>query len=170
MSEDTNPIEPTEVEDIDAGPPSPADVAKATKKPKGDMKASPEEELVAVIEETPEEVVEVVEDVKPAKSKTLPKSAPHIVGNAPKDKVIVSRIVFKNIYAKKSLSVHHIQRRLNEVGYSEAFLDKDGWYGDRTKAALAEFQKDNGLSGDGDVTLETMYALFENDDNVIVVA
>lgn len=99
---------------------------------------------------------------------SAPKSEYAVVSNNDKDEVSLSKVVYKNLVAKKSLSVHHIQRRLNERGYTQAFLDKDGFYGDHTKEAMAKFQKDSKLSGEGMPDLETLNKLFDNDDNVKV--
>jgi len=65
--------------------------------------------------------------------------------------------------------VHHVQRRLVELGYKEAYADKDGWLGDLTKLAITNFQKDKGLNASGSMDADTITKLFEGDDNVIVV-
>lgn len=133
------------------------------------------------------EVVEVVEVEKPepkfenkkiadpvavdieAVRDSLPKPAGDaVVGNGVVDTVKLSTVVYKNLYAKKSLSVHHLQRRLSELGYSEAFQDKDGWFGNKTKLALAKFQQDNKVGADGNPDLETLKKLFAGDPNVEV--
>jgi peptidoglycan hydrolase-like protein with peptidoglycan-binding domain len=77
--------------------------------------------------------------------------------------------VYKNKYARKSLTVHHIQRRLVEWGHRDAGSDKDGWYGDITKSAVAAFQKARGLEGAGDMNAATLTALFDGDENVRIV-
>ena len=97
-------------------------------------------------------------------------SAYAVVGDGDVDDVYLSKVIYKNLYQKKSLSVHHIQRRLNERGYTLAYLDKDGFYGDKTKDAMAKFQADNNIAGDGMPDMATLIALFENDSNVRVVA
>lgn len=84
------------------------------------------------------------------------------------DTVRLSAIIFKNMFAKKSMSVHHVQRRLGELGYHDAWSDIDGWYGDLTKTAIAEYQSDYGIAGDGDVNMETLESLFIDDENVEV--
>ena len=100
----------------------------------------------------------------------VPASEYAVVGAGDVDEVSLSKVVYKNVVSKKSLSVHHIQRRLNERGYALAYLDKDGFYGDKTKDAMAEFQADNNIAGDGMPDMATLIALFENDSNVRVVA
>lgn len=141
---------------------------------------TPEKELIA------DEVVEAVEEKAaptptptptPAAAKTktesvvsAPPAAAHaVVGNDATDNVYLSKCVFKNMYAKKSLTVHHVQRRLNELGYRDAYVDKDGWYGDLTKHAVAELQADLGIEGDGTMDAETFAAIFDGDHNVTVI-
>ena len=98
---------------------------------------------------------------------SLPKPAGEaVVGNGVVDTVKLSAIVYKNLQAKKSLSVHHLQRRLNELNYVEAYQDRDGWFGDRTKTALARFQADNKVGADGVPDLKTLNKLFAGDPNV----
>jgi peptidoglycan hydrolase-like protein with peptidoglycan-binding domain len=92
-----------------------------------------------------------------------------VSGNAVDD-VLLSQCVYKNMYARKSLSVHHVQRRLVERGYTNAVGDKDGWYGDLTKDAVASFQKAHGIEGAGTMNAATLVALFDGDENVHVVA
>lgn len=134
------------------------------------------------------ETIEVVEAPKPVEPKiekkkiaepvavdieavrdSLPKPAGEaVVGNGVVDTVKLSAIVYKNLYAKKSLSVHHLQRRLSELGYSEASQDKDGWFGDKTKFALAKFQDDKKVGTNGTPDLATLKKLFTGDPNVEV--
>lgn len=98
---------------------------------------------------------------------SLPKPAGEaVVGNGLVDTVKLSAIVYKNLQAKKSLSVHHLQRRLNELNYVEAYQDRDGWFGDKTKTALARFQADNKVGADGVPDLKTLKKLFAGDPNV----
>lgn len=141
-----------------------------------------------VIAEDP--IVEVIEQVveapipatpKPAKKKhadpiavtiedienSLPTPAgPAVVGNGERDVVKVSSIIYKNEVARKSLSVHHLQRRLLELGYEDAGKDKDGYYGPLTRRALVIFQEKNGLDPDGVPSMTTLTKLFAGDPNV----
>jgi len=116
------------------------------------------------------EDVEKVEEpaaVRPAAS-SAPASAYAVVSGKSVDDVSLSKIVYKNMKAKKSLSVHHLQRRLVEWGFVSADLDNDGWYGDHTVEAVNEFQKKQGLPV-RDLDLVTLLAIFENDSNVRVL-
>ena len=95
-------------------------------------------------------------------------AATAVVGNGDTDEVFLSKLVYK-AYAKKSLSVHHLQRRLNELGYPAAYSDHDGWYGDLTHDAVAQFQEAHGIQASGLVDAETAQAIFEGDPNVTLV-
>lgn len=123
-------------------------------------------------EEAVEEAVAVeepVEDITPVKN-SAPASAPNaVVGTGDADNVYLSKCVYKNMYAKKSLTVHHLQRRLTELGYTEADADKDGWYGDGTARAVRALQEYLGIESDSGMNAETFEAVFAGDPNVQVV-
>lgn len=104
---------------------------------------------------------------KPATPK-VPKTSYAVVSGKSKDDVHLSKAVYKNMARKRSLTVHHIQRRLQEWGYFDAYLDKDGFYGDKTKKSVTEFQDRMGLPATGLMDAVTMEKLFEGDTNVIV--
>ena len=124
------------------------------------------EQHAAVADDT--EVSEKEEAAVPAAvASKAPKSEYAVVSGGTKDEVRLSAIVFENKRAKKSLSVHHLQRRLREWGFDGGYTDRDGWYGVSTRDAIHEFQKAQGLPV-GDLTMDTLTALFENDNNVIV--
>lgn len=111
------------------------------------------------------------EPVKP-KRKTedvVVPAADHVVGNGDVDEVFLKQCVYKNPYARKSLTVHHVQRRLGELGYSDATADRDGWYGDLTVAAVKAFQADKGFEATGKMDADTFTKLFAGDHNVRVV-
>jgi peptidoglycan hydrolase-like protein with peptidoglycan-binding domain len=115
-----------------------------------------------------------VVDAAPAAAAT-PRRAPvaaaarAVVGKGDTDEVFLSRCVYKSRVTRKSLTVHHLQRRLVELGYTEARTDKDGWYGDHTLLAVKAFQSDRGLSASGIVDADTLVAVFSDDHNVTVV-
>lgn len=98
--------------------------------------------------------------------------APHAVSGKPQDEVLLSRCVYKNQYERRSLTVHHVQRRLNELGYSNVFADKDGYYGDHTRSAVAAFQRDREIAVDqtliGFMDAATFEELFRGDVNVVI--
>ena len=101
---------------------------------------------------------------------SLPKPAtPSVVSGKEVDDVSLSALVYKNQLNKKSLSVHHLQRRLNELGYTTAFLDKDGWLGDGTKIAIEQFRKDRDLLGTDLIDAKTLQALFSEDIGINLI-
>jgi peptidoglycan hydrolase-like protein with peptidoglycan-binding domain len=119
-----------------------------------------------------EEKVEVSEPAKVVETKPknrVPAASNAVVSGELTDTVSLSKCVYKNSFARKSLTVHHVQRRLVELGYKVADADKDGWYGDMTKLAVSQFQADNNLEGDGLINASTFQELFAGDHNVTVV-
>lgn len=109
---------------------------------------------------------------KAAKGKTKDKpvqAANHVVSGNDKDDVVLSQAVYKNMYQRKSLTVHQLQRRLAELGYGEALGDKDGWYGENTKVAVENYQANNQFEVTGLMDAATFSAVFAGDHNVNVV-
>jgi peptidoglycan hydrolase-like protein with peptidoglycan-binding domain len=135
------------------------------------------EPVVVESEPAPTEPAAPAKAEKPAEQ-AKPKAAPklqepavsHVVSGNETDEVRLSACVYENMYARKSLSVHHVQRRLVELGYPDGGTDKDGWYSEMTKLAVAQFQKDSGFAGEGLMDDTTLRALFDGDSNVTVVA
>jgi peptidoglycan hydrolase-like protein with peptidoglycan-binding domain len=136
-----------------------------------DLPTQPEPALV----EDTNELAQVIDaEVKLARKSKVKAAEAAVAGAAVVsggmyDDVSLDRCVFKNIYAKKSLTVHHLQRRLSELGYSDALTDRDGWYGDITRDAVASWQSDNNIEGDGTMTAETFKKIFDGDINVNVI-
>jgi hypothetical protein len=144
---------PTVVIDIPAAPaPEPVEVEE----PKPVAVEEPEPEPVVVPEVEPIPVV-----AKPAEK--------HVVGTGDTDDVYLAKCVYKNIYERKSLTIHHLQRRLEELGYKDVVGDKDGWLGELTMMSVEKFQKDKGLAATGKVDADTFSKIFEGDTNVNVV-
>lgn len=88
---------------------------------------------------------------------------PEVVGNGVVDDVSLASCVYKNELSRKSLTVHHLQRRLNELGHSIALQDKDGWFGDYTLMAVNEFRSAKGLPESPKIDAETFLAIFDGD-------
>jgi len=144
---------PTVVIDIPAAPaPEPVEVE--------------EPKPVAVEEPKPEPVV--IPEVKPIPVIAKP-AEKHVVGNGDADDVYLAKCVYKNIYERKSLTIHHLQRRLEELGYKDVVGDKDGWLGELTMMSVEKFQQDKGLAATGKVDADTFRKIFEGDTNVNVV-
>jgi hypothetical protein len=118
---------------------------------------------VAVEKPTPEPVP-VVEPTPVAKP-----TEKHVIGTGDTDDVYLAKCVYKNIYERKSLTIHHLQRRLEELGYNDVVGDKDGWLGELTMMSVEKFQKDKGLAATGKVDADTFRKIFEGDSNVNVV-
>lgn len=141
-----------------------------------DQNAEAKDELIEVkkLKFSDNEIQTSEEKVDTVQSKTKPPAPVVAVANAvvsggSTDEVFLSKCVYKNMFARKSLTVHHVQRRLVELGYHVADSDKDGWYGDMTKLAVSQFQKDSGIEGDGTMNAATFSGLFTDDHNVTVV-
>jgi hypothetical protein len=137
-----------------------------------DIPAAPAPEPVEVEEPKPvvveEPKPEPVPEVKPIPVVAKP-AEKHVVGTGDTDDVYLAKCVYKNIYERKSLTIHHLQRRLEELGYKDVIGDKDGWLGDLTMMSVEKFQKDKGLAATGKVDADTFRKIFEGDTNVNVV-
>jgi peptidoglycan hydrolase-like protein with peptidoglycan-binding domain len=132
--------------------------------PTGDIEI---DEPVEVVEVEPEQVI--VEEPMPEPVVVEQPQASHAVSGEDVDDVILANCVYKNVYARKSLTVHHLQRRLIELGYKDADADKDGWLGDETVASIKDFQADKGMDVTGSVDADTFMKIFEGDVHVRVV-
>jgi len=124
-------------------------------------------EPVVVVEEPVAVIEEPVTSNEGVRGGT-PSPVRHVVSGGDTDDVHLDKCVYMNKYARKSLTVHHVQRRLVELGYRDAGSDKDGWYGELTHMAVAAFQKDRSFAGEGCMNEETFVALFDGDQNVTV--
>lgn len=137
---------------------------------------TPETELQ--LDEPAPQSVEVVETIAdepaPAPAPAKPKAKPgqpanhYVVGGTTNDTVHLSACVYKNPYARKSLSVHHLQRRLVELGFDVAGADKDGWYGDLTAQAVGQWQKANKKPVTERLTLDELLDIFKDDPYIEV--
>ena len=141
--------------------------------PAVDIEATEEVAVEVIEEEVHEPIVEpeqvIAEEPTP---KPEAKAAHHVsqaVSGGDVDDVMLANCVYKNVYARKSLTVHHLQRRLIELGYKDADADKDGWLGDETVASIKDFQADKGMDVTGSVDSETFIKIFEGDVHVRVV-
>ena len=125
-------------------------------------------EVPVAVEPTPEPTPIAVEEPKAKPAPAAKKNPANIASGNNADDVYLANCIYKNKFARKSLTVHHLQRRLNELGYKDAYSDKDGWLGDLTRLAIESFQKDKGLNATGDVDADTFTKIFEGDPHVII--
>lgn len=141
------------------------------------------EEVAAAVEDVPaEEPVVVVEEPTPAPVEPepapvvvpveVPQPEPvvaHAAVTGAMDEVYLSKCVYENKYERKSLTVHHLQRRLEELGYKDVVGDKDGWLGELTMMSVNKFQSDKGLEvTDKSIDSNTFSMIFAGDVNVNV--
>jgi hypothetical protein len=164
MTEQTNIVPAGDIEAVDDIYDEPMDNPVDTVE-QDEQAYSVEPEQVIVDEPTPEPT-SMHEDVEQHIASYQPSQA---VSGEDVDNVILAQCVYKNVYARKSLTVHHLQRRLIELGYKDADADKDGWLGDETVASIKEFQADKGMDVTGSVDVETFTKIFEGDIHVNVV-
>jgi hypothetical protein len=127
-----------------------------------------EEEVLAPVVE-PEQVIAEEPTPEPEPVVVQQPQVSQAVSGEDVDDVILANCIYKNVYARKSLTVHHLQRRLIELGYKDADADKDGWLGDETVASIKDFQADKGMDVTGSVDADTFTKIFEGDVHVNVV-
>ena len=153
----------------------PMDEPKATEEPLYEFTSATftaEDPVIVVEAIEPEPAPEPEPEPAPkakAKVRVEDTEATHVVGLGDKDEVLLAQCVYKNMYTRKSLTVHHLQRRLAELGYGEASADLDGWYGDLTKESVRQYQGDNNLEATGVMDADTFKRIFKGDPNVMVV-
>ena len=123
--------------------------------------AEPEPVVVVVPEPEPEPVVEVVATPEPAavvetpaaevaKSKKSTAAASYQDGEV----VVLSKLVLSN-KERNSRSVALVQEQLISKGYTDADMDKRGWYKENTQKALLEFCGSEGIN---EATLKKLFS------------
>jgi len=132
-----------------------------------------EDELAVVVEE-PTPVAEPEPQPEPEQAPVEP-PAPMPAANAAVtgdvDEVLLSKCVYENKFERKSLTIHHLQRRLEELGYKDVVGDRDGWLGELTMMSVNQFQKDRGMEvTDKTVDEVTFISIFAGDPNVNIIA
>lgn len=142
-----------------------------------DTPAVVEEPVAVAVEEAPVVVVEEPTPVAQPEPQPEPapapveQPAPMPVANAAVtgdvDEVLLAKCVYENKFERKSLTIHHLQRRLEELGYKDVIGDRDGWLGELTMMSVNKFQQDKGLEAtDKSVDANTFLAIFAGDPNV----
>jgi peptidoglycan hydrolase-like protein with peptidoglycan-binding domain len=92
-----------------------------------------------------------------------------VVSGGDFDQVLLSQCEYESKNTRKSLSIHHLQRRLNELGFPDAINDKDGWFSELTLKSVQEFQRSKNLDVTSQMNEETLLAIFAGDPHIIVV-
>lgn len=111
---------------------------------------------------------EPVAKAEPAKVEE-PRAPYAVFGNGETDEILYSKArVPGPTESRKSVTVLHIQRRLEELGYSEAEVAPGGRYETLTELAVKRYQGDNGADATGTLTREQFVTLFDGDPNVTV--
>ena len=142
--------------------------------------AAPEEVAVAVEVEEP---IAIVEEPTPApvEPEPTPEPAPveepqpqpaaaNVAITGSSDDVHLIKCVYENKFERKSLTIHHLQRRLEELGYKDVVGDRDGWLGELTMMSVNQFQQDKGLDvTDKTIDEATFTTIFAGDQNVNVI-
>jgi len=128
------------------------------------------EEAPVVVVEEPTPVAEPEPQPEPTPA-PVEQPAPVTVANAAitgdVDEVLLAKCVYENKFERKSLTIHHLQRRLEELGYKDVVGDRDGWLGELTMMSVNKFQQDKGLEvTDKSVDANTFLAIFAGDPNV----
>lgn len=124
-------------------------------------------ELTTPVDDEKVEVETPVVASKKSSTKKVAKGT-HTVTTGLRDELIPSHVVVKNIFRKKSLTVHHIQRILIELGYTEADIDPDGFYGDGTIEAVKKWQAHTKNEITGIITEPQLRTLIEFDDSTFI--
>lgn len=114
--------------------------------------------------------VETMTRVERKPRKPKPREPYAVVGGGDTDEVLHSRAVpLERAKTRKSLTIHHLQRRLTELGFPEAGADLDGRWGALTGRAVTAWQEKNGHEPTGELTGPQFLDIFSEDINVTAV-
>jgi hypothetical protein len=110
----------------------------------------PEPEPVVEVVATPEPVVEVETPAAEVAKSKKPVATSYQDGEV----VVLSKLVLSS-KERNSRSVALVQEQLVSKGYTEADMDKRGWYKENTQKALLEFCGSEGIN---EATLKKLFA------------
>jgi hypothetical protein len=110
----------------------------------------PEPEPVVEVVATPEPVVEVEKPAAEVAKSKKPVATSYQDGEV----VVLSKLVLSS-KERNSRSVALVQEQLVSKGYTEADMDKRGWYKENTQKALLEFCGSEGIN---EATLKKLFA------------
>lgn len=131
---------------------------------------SPEsKESAANAPETPKVAAESVEPKAKPKPKPKAREPYAVIGTGKTDPIVYSKAkVPGHGESRKSLTVLHLQRRLEEEGFSEAASAPGGRYETLTTRAVQAYQASIKADPTGVLTREQFAELFKDDPNVTV--
>jgi hypothetical protein len=152
MSDELNQEAPTSWEaPAEAEAPAVVEVVSTPAEPEPVVVPEPEPEPVVEVVATPEPAAEVeTPAAEVAKSKKSTAAASYQDGEV----VVLSKLVLSN-KERNSRSVALVQEQLISKGYTDADMDKRGWYKENTQKALLEFCGSEGIN---EATLKKLFA------------
>lgn len=125
------------------------------------------EEIVPVVVPVPEPEPIIVPEPVVVPTPEPVQTVAHAAVTGEVDEVHLSKCVYENKFERKSLTIHHLQRRLEELGYKDVVGDRDGWLGELTMMSVNKFQQDRGLDvTDKSIDEVTFTNIFAGDHNV----
>lgn len=153
----------------------PSDLAEALDKAESDVKAGRTVEakrrpkktstVAAADKEPTQGSVDPAASAEPAVTSTTPYAT---VSGAAVDPIVYSKAVpTGKTGPRRSLTVYHVQRRLHELGFTDAWSETI--YGKLTKYSVSQYQESRGAEATGVLTRDQFTALFEGDPNVSVL-
>jgi outer membrane biosynthesis protein TonB len=152
MSDELNQEAPTSWEaPAEAEAPAVVEVVSTPAEPEPVVVPEPEPEPVVEVVATPEPAAEVeTPAAEVAKSKKSTAAASYQDGEV----VVLSKLVLSS-KERNSRSVALVQEQLISKGYTDADMDKRGWYKENTQKALLEFCGSEGIN---EATLKKLFA------------
>ena len=152
MSDELNQEAPVSWEaPIEAEAPAVVEVVSTPAEPEPVVVPEPEPEPVVEVVATPEPAAEVeTPAAEVAKSKKSTAAASYQDGEV----VVLSKLVLSN-KERNSRSVALVQEQLISKGYTDADMDKRGWYKENTQKALLEFCGSEGIN---EATLKKLFS------------
>jgi hypothetical protein len=152
MSDELNQEAPTSWEaPAEAEAPAVVEVVSTPAEPEPVVVPEPEPEPVVEVVATPEPAAEVeTPAAEVAKSKKSTAAASYQDGEV----VVLSKLVLSN-KERNSRSVALVQEQLISKGYTDADMDKRGWYKENTQKALLEFCGSEGIN---EATLKKLFS------------
>ena len=153
MSDELNQEAPASWE-VPSEPEAPAVVEVVDTPAEPEPELEPELEQVAEVVYTPAEPAAVVEAPAAEEAKSKKSDAAEPAAYQDGEVVVLSKLVLGG-NERNSRSVALVQEQLISKGYTDADMDKRGWYKENTHKALSEFCGSEGIS---EATLKKLFA------------